>query len=919
MKTKVEVYPSFSIAYAKDLMIKGREFYAVYDEETGLWSEDEYDVARLVDKEIRDVANEVGTSCPELDLVIKWMNVDDTNSWAKYRRYIKQLPDNYHPLDTKLLFLSDEPQREDYASKKLPYDLNPNGRCTSYNKLMDRLYAPEERQKLEWMIGAIFCGDSPKIQKFITLYGEAGTGKSTVLNIIEKLFHGYTCSFDAKAIGAANNSFALESFKGNPLVAINHDGDLSKIEDNTKFNSLVSHEKMLINEKFKSQYTAAINAILFIGTNQPVRISDSKSGLLRRLIDVMPTGQKFPPSEYNRLMGRIDFELGAIAAHCIDVYRKLGIAYYNGYRPVAMQYRTDVFYNFMEDNYLFFETQDGVSLRQAWDMYKMYCSEAAIQYVMPKFRFKSELENYFYEFKERAFDSETGKQLTNYYKGLRKDKFNVYIEANPSTEKDDEITENDWLKLSTKESILDVALRGMPAQYANRHDHPQQTWETVTTQLQDLDTSKVHYVKVPPNHIVIDFDLKDKDGKKSLRENVEAARKFPPTYAEVSKGSSGLHLHYIYEGDVDKLCPIYAPDIEVKVFKGNAALRRRLTRCCNLEIAHINSGLPLKTESKPPMNYDAILSEQYLRTMIRKNLHKEIHPNTRPSIDFIKKILDDAYNAGLQYDVTDLRQAVLLFAMGSTNQKKYCVATVGKMKFKSEDEHAVDYEADDTPIVFFDIEVFPNLFLINWKFAGTEKTCSRMINPSPEEVLDLFQYRLVGFNCRRYDNHLLYARAVEHYDNEELYKLSKKIIDGKSKQCFFREAYSLSYTDVYDFCSKKQSLKKWEIELGIHHKELGLPWDEPVPESQWAEVAEYCDNDVLATEAVFNARNADFVAREILAKISGLTLNDTTNSHTARIIFGNDKKPGLVYTDLATGIQYMPGERGPYDDGWNRK
>lgn len=28
-----------------------------------------------------------------------------------------------------------------------------------------------------------------------------------------------------------------------------------------------------------------------------------------------------------------------------------------------------------------------------------------------------------------------------------------------------------------------------------------------------------------------------------------------------------------------------------------------------------------------------------------------------------------------------------------------------------------------------------------------------------------------------------------------------------------REAYNLSYTDVYDFCAKKQSLKKWEIEL----------------------------------------------------------------------------------------------------------
>ncbi len=105
---------------------------------------------------------------------------------------------------------------------------------------------------------------------------------------------------------------------------------------------------------------------------------------------------------------------------------------------------------------------------------------------------------------------------------------------------------------------------------------------------------------------------------------------------------------------------------------------------------------------------------------------------------------------------------------------------------------------------------------------------------------------------------------------------------------------------MYDFCSKKQSLKKWEIELGIHHQELGLPWDQPVPESMWQKVAEYCDNDVIATEAVFNARKADFIAREILADVAGMTVNDTTNTLTARIIFGNNKRPqdAFRYRDM---------------------
>ena len=140
------------------------------------------------------------------------------------------------------------------------------------------------------------------------------------------------------------------------------------------------------------------------------------------------------------------------------------------------------------------------------------------------------------------------------------------------------------------------------------------------------------------------------------------------------------------------------------------------------------------------------------------------------------------------------------------------------------------------------------------------------------------------------------------YTNEQLYNLSQKIING-SRTCFFGEAYNVSYTDVYDFSSKKQSLKKFQIELGIHHQELGLPWDEPVPEELWTKVAEYCDNDVIATEATFNARKSDFLARQILADVADMTVNDTTNTLTTKIIFGNDRKPRLIYTDLATGEQ----------------
>ncbi len=103
-------------------------------------------------------------------------------------------------------------------------------------------------------------------------------------------------------------------------------------------------------------------------------------------------------------------------------------------------------------------------------------------------------------------------------------------------------------------------------------------------------------------------------------------------------------------------------------------------------------------------------------------------------------------------------------------------------------------------------------------------------------------------------------------------------------------------------------MKKREvIQEKIFEEEItentGLKWDEDVPENMWNRVAEYCANDVLATEAVFNARQQDWITRQILADLAGSSLNMTTNSLVLKIVFGDDKSPELVYTDLATGKQ----------------
>ena len=880
----IEIYPKFIVKTPEDLMIRGRDFYAVWIEELGLWSTDEQDVIRIVDREL-DAYYKENKNKYEGTVRVMHMWDADTGMIDKWHRYCqKQMRDRYHMLDEKLIFSNMETNKNDYASKRLNYPLEP-GSISAYDKLMSTLYSEEERHKIEWAIGCIVSGDSKAIQKFMVLYGAAGTGKSTVLNIIQQLFNGYDTVFDAKSLGSSSDQFALEAFKTNPLVAIQHDGDLSKIEDNTRLNSLVSHEEMTINEKFKGRYTASFKCFLFMGTNRPVKITDAKSGLIRRLIDVSPSGNKVNPREYKTLVNQIPFELGHIAYHCHEVYKE-DPGRYDNYIPLSMMGASNDFYNFVIDSYHVFKKEDGTTLKAAWEMYKTYCDEAKVPYPFSQRTFKEELKNYFWEFNDR-FNFDDGARVRSYYSGFRTDKF----ENQTGRKKEKEEPKPKLINFDSTRSIFDDERSDCFAQYASSNGVPKEPWDRVTTKLSDLDTSKLHFVRVPENHIVIDFDIPDESGKKCFDRNVAAASKWPATYAELSRSGQGVHLHYIYTGDVSKLSRVYDDHIEVKVFNGNSSLRRKLSKCNNLPIATISSGLPLKGDDKL-VNFDAVKSEKGLRTLIKRNLGKEIHPGTKPSVCFIHTILEDAYNDGLCYDVSDLKNDILAFAANSTNHSAYCIKLVNKMHFKSE-EPSLPENNDDAKLVFYDVEVFPNLFLVNWKVAGEGKPVVRMINPSPTDIEALLHYRLVGFNCRRYDNHILYARLMG-YTNEQLYNLSQKIVSAKknaNSNCFFGEAYNISYTDVYDFSATKQSLKKWEIELGLHHQELGLPWDQPVPEELWTKVAEYCDNDVIATEAVFNHLKGDWTARQILADLADLSYNDTTNTLTGRIIFEKDRKP----------------------------
>ena len=929
-----EIIPEFYNEDSDDMMIRGHDFYAVWDEESKMWSKNIMVIRRRIDNDIKVKYNQMKDTRADgskQKIVPKYMRSDSSGSWHRFRRYIDGLPDHFHQLDEKITFQDTVTEKHDYRSKRLSYSMR-EGDISAYEELVSVLYAPEERAKFEWAIGSILAGDTKKIQKFIVFHGPMGSGKSTIMNLIEKLFggykDGYCAKIDAQALVGGNVGFALTPFAKGPLVGIDQDSKLSRIEDNTILNQIVSHDTLQINQKFKDLFESSTACFLFMGTNEPVRITNSKSGIIRRLIDVEPTGNLVTPeSKYDKLVEQMNYELGAIAWHCLQVYKKMGKSYYSRYIPKRMMLRTDPFFNFMVDNLEFFKKNGGVTANELWAMYKTWCDDSGMDYRLKRFQVIDEAKSYFEKFEERAYVD--NKQVRNWYSGIKTKKFVSELKdlkelEKAAEKKPDELKVDipDWLEMKQQHSILDDVLADYPAQYGDAK--PKLYWhdtikiidgksvffEGVKTKLKDLDTSKTHFVQMPLQMIQFDFDKKDKNGKKNFLLNVQAILRLglPPTYAERSKGGEGIHLAYWYDGDPGALSYLMEEDVEVKVQIGDFALRRRLSLCNDHSIAHISSGLPLK-EKKRMVNQDALNDAQHLRNLVLKALKKEIEPKaTVTSVEFIDYILAQAQEKGINYDLSDLDGAIYSFAAASTHQSERCLKLYAGMKLRWPEtiEEIPDpakqiintHHIQTAPIVFFDVEVFKNVNIIVYKEIGADKKCVWLINPKPVDIEQLFNMRLVGFNNRGYDNFILWAIYIG-YTPRQVYDLSQSIIVGGNRSPF-RDAENISYTDVYDYASEKKSLKKWEIALGEPHVELDWPWDEELPEEMWETAAKYCENDVRATEAVWNATQADFKAREILAEIAGMTVNNTTNQLTTRIIFGDAREPWkeFNYPDL---------------------
>ncbi len=133
----------------------------------------------------------------------------------------------------------------------------------AYNELVGILLTEEDRAKFEWAIGAMLSEGPPNI---LVIHGRAGTGKSTLLNIVRKILLS-----DVRAVTARTY--------------------------------------------FQHYGYSAVDPGFFVFAESNELVAP------REAINISTTGDRVPVNKHYVLMRQIDAEALDLAQYCIDVYR----------------------------------------------------------------------------------------------------------------------------------------------------------------------------------------------------------------------------------------------------------------------------------------------------------------------------------------------------------------------------------------------------------------------------------------------------------------------------------------------------------------------------------------------------------------------------------------------------------------------
>lgn len=184
-----------------------------------------------------------------------------------------------------------------FTINQINVNLNANPvKVVAVDKFLDRISCDncERKNAILQMIGYSMTS-SVEMQKAFVLYGKtAGNGKSTLLEIIEKLIGRENVSH-VTLQDFVSNRFSVSEIKGK-LVNIVSEMTKEFLKDSSVFKQIVTGDTINVEEKFKDRHTIKPYAKHIFTANELPKVADTSNGYFRRLF-IIPFEAVFTETE----------------------------------------------------------------------------------------------------------------------------------------------------------------------------------------------------------------------------------------------------------------------------------------------------------------------------------------------------------------------------------------------------------------------------------------------------------------------------------------------------------------------------------------------------------------------------------------------------------------------------------------------
>lgn len=227
-------------------------------------------------------------------------------------------------------------------------------------------------------------------------------------------------------------------------------------------------------------------------------------------------------------------------------------------------------------------------------------------------------------------------------------------------------------------------------------------------------------------------------------------------------------------------------------------------------------------------------------------------------------------------------------------------------------------------IALFDVEVFPNYFLVSFKLLNQDKYIQFEL--SPDTAFDpkmlswvMHNYTTVGFNSHHFDIPITWL-AYLRQNNAYLSQMAQAIIDHDLRRFQIEElgkfqCFPTKTIDLIEVAPLKGSLKTYGGRLHAERMQ-DLPYDprQPLTREQAAIVKAYNINDLLVTELMANNLEEELNLRRQLSTDYGQDLMSKSDAQIAEYVISNEiakktgKRPVKPSKSVGQVHQYRPPE-----------